>query len=410
MEFRYKGIDATGHQVKGVLEAPDRDRAVEILHGRSVTPLEIQEPPEPGTRTDNLSPEPFGVPEKAVLFFTRQLAALLGSGIPMMEALTALRENTTSRGLRSALTAIMADTQRGEDLPESFARHPRIFSEFYLTMLAVGEKTGTLPLTMARLADYQDQQAAMRRKVRGALAYPLFILVFSLVLVYAMVVYLLPGFTPIFQASGLDLHRYPITMALMDFSALFGNRWFLLVGVPVLVGLGWLLARSGRNPRARRVMDRILWRTPGLRGFVQMRVMARVASSFATLMRTGIPMMESIDLVARSSGNAVVEEAIHRVGHRIETGEDLAVCFQEAGVFPSLLLSMISIGQRSGELAAMFERIAEYYESELDEALSTLSSLLEPVMMVGVGGVVFLFVLGIMLPIIGIVQAVQGQG
>lgn len=410
MEFRYQGIDGGGHQVKGILEAPDRERAVEILHQRSITPLDLQEAATTAAAGQGFSPEPFGVPEKAVLFFTRQLSALLQSGIPMMEALTALRENSTSRGLRDALTTIMQDTQQGGDLPESFAKHPRIFSDFYVTMMAVGEKTGTLPMTITRLADYQDKQAGMRRKVRGALAYPLFILAFSIVLVYAMVVYLLPGFTPIFNASGLDLHKYPITMALMDFSAVFGNRYFLIVAIPVLVGLAFLLSRAGHNPRSRRFVDRVLFRMPLVKNFVQMRVMARVASSFATLMRTGIPMMESIELVARSSGNVVVEEAIFRVGHRIETGEELAACFQEAGVFPKLLLSMISIGQRSGELAAMFERIAEYYESELDEALSTLSSLLEPVMMVGVGGVVFLFVLGIMLPIIGIVQAVQGQG
>lgn len=410
--FEYQVITDGGKVVKGASSGANEQAVVDALRAEGYAILEVRQQDEQPIAPPTAPPrsfEPFGVPERALVYFTRGFATTLVAGLPLLRALATLRQQTASAGLRRVLADVTARIQQGESLAMAVAHHRRTFSDLFVSMVRVGESTGSLDATVGRLADMMERDYNLRRKVGSALAYPTFVLFFSLVLVYAMMAFLMPGFAPFFEASGIDLRAsYPLTYYLMQASAWAGNPlavgWALVLCLGAGGGVFWAL----RTERGRLLVDTLKLRTPGVRGMFHTAILVRFCRTFGTLTSSGVPLLESLKLVASASGNTLVARSIGRVSRDVQGGEKISRTLGRVPFFPPLLVQMATVGEETGTLDTLFDRIADYYERDLEAAITTVMSLIEPAMMLFVGGVVCAFVMAVLLPILGMSSAFQG--
>ena len=412
MEFEYKAIDSSGKMTTGTADAASRVELTKTLKDKGLTPIEINSSDEIELKKKPVGKIKFsfefGIPEKRLLFFTRQFATLLKAGIPMIRCLDMLKDQTPNSKLHKILKDVTASIMQGESLSNAISNHDPPFGEMYVSMVKVGEKTGDMADIMGKLADTIENQYELKNKIKSAMTYPGFILVFSFVMVYLMVTKLLPTFTSIFRDSGLNIKRdYPITQFLINLSDLASQSWFLVSAIAVIVGLFLLYKFLLKIPRGKLFIDEAKFYFPFLQGFIQMQFFAQTADALATLTASGITILESLKLTANSSNNEVVKQALNKTATLIEKGESFSDAATKAGVFPQIMLQMISVGEETGELSDMLARVSSYYKRELEGALSSITSLIEPAMMICVGIMVFFFVVGVLLPVEGISQAYQ---
>jgi type IV pilus assembly protein PilC len=412
MEFEYKAVDNLGKVISGKSEADNRIEVITSLQNQGLTLLDLADSRENNHEkltmgNINISFEG-GISEKTLIFFTRQFASTLKAGIPILRCLNLLESQSTSLKMKKVLEDVSADLQRGKSLHEAMASHNPPFNNLYLSMVKVGETTGDLARVMENLAGTLEVQYGIKRKIKSALSYPIFILVFSLVMVYLMMTHLMPGFMPIFKDSGLDIrHQYPITQLMLDASAELSTKWFFPVFIIVIILVYLIMKLIRSNEKGRFITDKAWFNFPILRGFVQMQYFSRMANSMGSLLSSGIQIQESLGLTADSADNLLVKQALHNTLDNLEQGNSLSSSLASVEIFPPMVIQMVSIGEESGNLDDMFFRLSEYYKQELEGALASLTSLIEPVMMVGVGVVVLVFVLGIFMPIMGISQSYQ---
>ena len=409
MNINYKAIDNKGQLVNASAEAKDRYELINQLKAQGLTVIEMTETESPTNENKSWGGlEFFGVSQVTVSFFTRQLAELIDAGIPLVECLNSLRRFSPSGPFVRILDQVIADIQRGSTLHEALARHPQAFDSLYVNLVQVGEASGNIPEMFNRLADYQEQQMEIRGKIRAALTYPCFILAFSFVLVYGLVAYLLPSFEPMWKNAGLDLHRYPVTMMLMSLSSLT-TSWLDEIFAVFFVGSIWFGFRAlTRTPEGGRAWDRFTMKLPLLGNFSTLASMARVASTLSTMLNSGLPLLQALEMSGKVAGNRAVSESLADITREVATGKRISAAFDKhSDVFPPLMVQMISIGDVSGQIDKMLPRVARYYQSQLDAALKAFAALIEPITMVLVGGVVFTFVIGVFMPIMGVVGALQ---
>lgn len=416
MKFTYKGVSADGKMVSGSVEAHNQYEALEQLRANGVTCLDMTGETEPGSgpaggegELKTARFEFFGVSQTTVAFFTRQLFELTDAGIPILQSLESLQRLSPSGKFKDVLAQVSRDVRGGEGFSDALARHPDVFDTIYMSMIQAGEASGNLPMMVGKLADLMEADLEVRGKIKSALTYPVFILIFSLVVVWAMVAFLLPGFEPIWNQSGLDLHQYPLTELLMSISHMTHNVFDEILVALIVGGLLYGMRVLIRTPEGSLATDKLFWRMPLFGGFVQMSVMSRIANTLGTLVESGIPLVRSMELAGATGGNRLVQDALAEAARKLQAGSDLETVFTQARVFPPLMLQMITIGEQSGNLGHMLPRVGTYYRRQLDTAIKGFSSLVEPLMMILVGGVVFVLVLGVFMPIMGIVGALQKQ-
>jgi len=411
--FRYRTVDQDGKPHSGEGTGASSAAIADELRGRGVTIVEITEIAE----KKELAPAAarkvvfeFGLSRKDLSLFTRQLATTLGAGVPLLRIFSVLRKRNSNGTLRNILEQLASDLQKGARFSEALAKHPRTFDETYLNMTRVGEASGNLPATMSRLASMLDKEVAVKRKIRGATAYPMFVLAFTGVLSYALLAFLMPLFMPILTGSGLDIkHQYPLTQWLMDMSRFVSSPTNVtLCAVAAIVSFAVFRA-VGKTPRGHYIFDLIKFNFPFLRVLQQQAATARFARSFALLLQSGVPLLQALNLIGGAAGNAVVTEALKVVAKQVSEGGRLSEMLDKSRVFPDLMIQMAAIGEEAGSLPEMFEHVADYYEAEIDSTITSLTAVLEPGMMVIVGAIVCLFIMGVLLPILGISSAVQKQ-
>ncbi|MEW6282658.1 MAG: type II secretion system F family protein [Candidatus Eremiobacterota bacterium] len=411
--FKYRAVDAEGKAHTGEASARDNQSLVNELRAKGLTALEIH---EADTDTRKIEKEAsrlefdFGVSRQILTLFTRQLATTLQAGLSLLRIIHVLRRRNSSPSMRKVLEQVGQDLQKGARFSEALARHPRVFDEMYLNMIRVGEAGGSLPETVARLALMMEKEAAVRRKIASAMAYPTFILVFTSLLSYALVAFLMPLFAPMFEDSKLDIQGdYPLTYWLLKASEFFssGSNMMLLVLGAILLIVGFRL--SQRTTVGRYTIDYLKFYVPFFHALVQQGAAARFARCFSQLLQAGVPLLQSLSLVAGSAGNLVVARSLGKVARNIQEGDKISDTLESVKIFPDLMIQMAAIGEEAGSLPDMFERVADYYESEIDATIAAMTAVLEPAMMVLVGGVVGMFVMGVLLPILGISTGYQQQ-
>lgn len=413
--FRYQAVGSDGKPQTGTLRAKDREQLVEILKEKGLTPVNIEQLTEGGGIAGKEPPKSSvgfatTVTKKELTVFTRQLATTLNAGLPLIRIVHVIHRETKNRRLAVMLEGVGQALQKGQSFSQALEQYPRYFDMMYINMVKVGERSGSLPECVTRLAELMEREMTLRRKVKSAMTYPIFVLIFTCLVTYAMMAFLMPKLTPTFESSGLNIPRdYPLTQWLMDGSK-FATDWqkmgFVVVG---LVLLFTAFKFAIRNPRGRLAFDYLKLNAPFVQGFIRNIVAARFARSFSLLLQSGIPLIDALGLVAKASGNEEVSRKLTRSAKEIGEGQGITATLRTSEVFPDMLIQMSAMGEEAGSLPDMMQRVADYYDEEVDSSTAAMTSLLEPCMMVLIGAIVMMFIMGVLPPILGISAGVQEQ-
>ena len=411
--FRYRTRDSVGKQGTGEANAKTSDSIVKELQGRGFTVLEIAEVEEkttaPLVSLGNKVRLTLGMSNKDLMVFTRQLATTLNAGVPLLRILAVMRRRSRSKTLVALLEALSSDLQKGLRFSDALAQHKSIFNDTYVNMARVGEASGNLPEVMTRLALMIEKDVAIQRKVKSAAAYPVFVTIFTMILTYALLVFLMPMFTPIFQGVNLDIPKdFPLT----DFLIKCSNAAKDPTSMAILAGVGFFLYLVSKailkTEAGAYTRDLFFFHAPMFSKLVQESAAARFARTFGLLLQSGVPLLQALHLVGNAAGNRVITRCIERVAREVSEGGKLSERLEQTQVFPDLMIQMASIGEEAGSLPDMFDHVAAYYEEEVSATVSAITAVLEPAMMVLVGGLVCTFVLGLLLPILSLSTRVGG--
>ena len=408
-EFKYVARTPDGQQTTGVVNAGSQNDVVQELRRRNLTILNIQQArggigrrvmrPGPHPRRPGRPPKP-RLRKDDLVVFTRQLATMITSGIPLLECLEISEEQSADKGFKYLLANVVELVRGGNDLSESLARHPRVFSKIFVNMVRAGEASGQLDIILTRLAEYLESTAALKREIRAAMTYPcISMALISLISVFLMV-YIVPQFKQIFDSLGTPDNpiELPFLTNILLETSLFmrDNFLFLLVGaVGAVVGvILWRGSKSGR-----RQLDWIILKMPIFGPLFRKVAISRFSKTFATLIKSGVPILGSLEIVAATSGNTLIEEAVLRARDNVRQGETLATPLAASGVFPTMVTKMIAIGEKSGALESLLEKIAEFYDQQVSATVKGLTSMIEPVLIGVMGVMVGGIVLAIFMPI-----------
>ncbi len=406
--FAYKGRSLQGELVEGRLDADNADQIAARLFGSGITPIEIGLASDNETTLHQLWRRLGGGKPRTtdLMMFSRQMYTIAKAGVPLLRGLKGLQSSTHNEVLRDTLADILASLESGRDLGASFARHPAVFSVMYVNMVRVGEATGTLDTAFLRLCEYLSTEQDVHDKVQGALRYPLMVLGAVVIAVGIISVKVIPAFAPVFKVLG-DHIPWP-TRVIMGASSVTQHYWWLIL---MLGGAGYFGLRSyTRTPRGRYQWHSAQLRLPLVGELIHEAVLARVTRSLAICLAAGIPALQALATIARTTGNDHISEAILRLRDTVERGDSISRAAAAAGLFPPLVIQMIAIGEETGQLAELLGEVADHYRRDVDFRLANLSALIEPVLIVLVGGIVLLLALGVFLPMWDMFAKVGGGG
>jgi general secretion pathway protein F len=403
--YEYRGLTSSGRNVRGVREADGLEGLRAALRHEGITPTELKEArtadgaaPRTGMAGREIKLTSFRDRAKPadISLATRQLATLIRAGIPLVESLTAIVEQTQKAQLKRALATVRDQVNEGTALADCLRAHPKLFADYYVNMVHAGEQSGTLEAVLDRLADFTEAQGRMRSKVIAALAYPMIMAVLGMIIVGILMVVVVPQVTTIFRDFGKDLPWY--TELLVSVSHFVGRWWWATIAG--IAGVVLLFRKWKRSPGGRKVWDRFVLRLP-IAGDIAMKVaIARFARTLSTLLHSGVPILRAMEITRNVMGNAELEGIVESARLSVQEGESIAVPLKRSGRFDPIVTHMIAVGERSGQLEQMLLSVAGSYELQVETRLSTLTSLLEPIMIVVMGGAAAGIAASIMLPLL----------
>jgi MSHA biogenesis protein MshG len=406
--FRYRGRTGRGDLITGRLEAETTDAVASRLLNLGITPLQIDAESERSTSVEELFRRLGAGRPSAVdlVLFSRQMYAITKSGLPLLRGLRGLAESTHNVVMRDALHDVLQSLESGRDLASSLARHPAIFSSLFLSMVRVGESTGTLDNAFLRLCDYLGQDQDVQDRVKAALRYPIIVVIMIALAVGVITVFVIPNFAPLFKILGNDI-PWP-TRVIMGASDLVVHHGVAMLVVALLAVTG--INRYLATPAGRYSWDRYKLKIPVIGDLIRQSILSRVTRSLAISLEAGLPMIQALTLLSRSAGNEFLAERLLRLRDAVERGDSLSRAATTSAIFPSLVLQMMMVGEESGELTRLLDEIAGFYQREVDYRLKNLTALIEPILIVGVGGMVLILALGVFLPMWNMIAKVGHTG
>jgi type IV pilus assembly protein PilC len=402
MTFSYQARDAGGRIVSGIQEALNEDNAVTSLMSRGLMVLSLQRK----ATASHSRRKSTKVKETDLVLFTRQLSTMVEAGISLVQALTALYEQADPKrqtALRAVISDITARVQGGETFHESLAKHPRVFNRLFVSMVKAGEHGGLLAEILDRLAGFLEASARLRKKVKSAMTYPVIVVCIAFAITTFLIVRVVPIFGEIFADFGAKLPAP--TQFLIDVSNFVRGEWYFLIAI--IAGTIFGVRAFLRSTRGKQLWDRWKLKLPVFGPLVHKICMSRFARTFAQLIRSGVPILEVLDIVGGSSGNHVVETAIKEVGADVEKGDNLSVSLSRKSIFPPMLLRMVAAGEATGKIDTMLEKMADFWDEEIEAMLDALTSLIEPMLIVFLGVIVGGIVIAMFLPIFKLNEVVS---
>jgi type IV pilus assembly protein PilC len=400
--FAYKARNLSGKLLTGKIEAESRDAAIAQLRNRNYYVVQINPAMDFKLDLDKLLNLKIKVKDLAV--FCRQAATMIEAGIPLLQCLNILTQQTESKKLREILKAVIMDIENGKSLSEAFRIHQRYLPGIFIDMLTAGEVSGTLDQAMDRLANQFEKDHELKEKIKSAMTYPLVIGAFAFLAMVILLVVVVPIFVEIFEQVGAEL---PLpTRIMLGVSKACTNFWYLILPAPLLLYFG--LKSFAATDRGKVITDRLLLKLPVYGKLTQKTITARFARTLATLLKSGVPLMQSLETVENVVGNTQVTKIIKAARENIKEGENMSPILLNASFFPPMAVNMIAIGEESGALDALLEKVAIYYEQEVETLVAKLSSIIEPLMIAGVGIMVGFIAVSIYLPLFGLSGAMQG--
>ncbi|MDW7728814.1 MAG: type II secretion system F family protein [Bacillota bacterium] len=397
--FQYEAIYKTGEVTKGRIEADGQSNVAERLRGMGLMAMEIKEVKQ----SSIFGKIGFGSKVKLgeLSLFSRQLAAMLNAGIPLTRAVFTLSRQVNNKTMSTALTEIGRNVEGGVSFSESLKAYPNIFSELYVNMVSAGESGGNLEITLGRLSVQLHKDKKLKDDIKSASFYPLAVLGFAFVLLFAMMFFLVPIFAGLFPP---DVELPAATQVIMNLSDLLRNYWYIFF--PLLFLLIFLIRTYLKSDAGKRKFDKIKFRLPIVGTLIQKTVIASFARTFATMMSTGIPVVQALDASGKATGNTLVMDATKTAGEKIQEGSSVSAPLEESGIFPPMVTHMISVGEETGDIPDMMEKVAQFFEEEVETMTKGLTSLLEPLMLVVIGVVVGGMLIALYLPIFTVITQI----
>jgi type IV pilus assembly protein PilC len=402
-KFEYRARDKTGKVMEGEIEGSSREAVVKALRERGAVPLAVDEVKGGGLKTEiNIPGLSDRIKSKDVAVFSRQFATMINAGLSLLRSLSVLEEQTQSKALAKVIGEVRRDVERGVGLSAALEKHPKAFSTLYTSMVRAGEAGGVLDDTLVRLANALENQVALRGKIKSAMAYPVVVLSMVALVVLAMLVFVVPIFQDLYAGAGGEL---PVpTKILIAGSDTLKNFWFIVF--PLLGAAVWAFRRWINTPAGRRVWDSFKLKMPVFGGVVHKTAISRFSSTLGVLLRTGVPILQAMQIVEDVAGNAIVGEAVADVAKSVKDGDSLAVPLASHKVFPSMVVQMIAVGEETGAVDAMLEKVSEFYDQEVNDTVDALTSLLEPLLIAFMGMTVGGILVALYLPMFNLVNVV----
>lgn len=399
--FGYTAINATGVELSGEINAPDLSAAREALRVRGLLAVELSqreaEGASPALAVKKIKP-------KSLQIFSRQFATMIEAGLNVVTALVILEDQTEDKKLAMVIGDLRSDVEGGLLLSEAMARHPRVFSRLFISMVEAGEAAGILDVVLDRVAYQIEKETKIKRRVKGAMMYPLMVMSFATLVLIGMLLFLVPVFVGIFAQLGGDLPM--LTQIVVTVSDFLRARFYIVF--PVAGLLIWGLLRAKKTEKGRRIWDKMRIRAPAGIGKVIIKIgMARFSRTLSTLVAAGVDIIRSLEITGSTAGNSLIEDATNLVKERVTQGVPIAVPLAEAEIFPPMVAHMVRVGEETGELEKMLSKIADFYEDEVDAAIASLTSIIEPLMMIAVGIVVGIIIISMYLPMFKLLTLIQ---
>jgi type IV pilus assembly protein PilC len=400
--FKFKAMDMAGVPAAGEVEAFSKQDVAEQLKSRGLVVVDITNK----YRSAELNVELFArVKADDLALATRQLSTMVSSGMSILRALYVLEAQTKSKLLREAFVAVRNDVEAGLLLSDALARHPKVFSPLYVNMVRAGEAGGLLEETLLRTADQLEKDASLRRQVRAAMLYPSLIIGFAIAVLLALVAFLIPVFENVFKQFPAG-HLPGLSQFMVNFSHLLTKRWYVLIVVVVALVVGFLYFK--RSTWGRPYWDAFRLRVPLKIGEVVQKVaIARWSRTLSSLTAAGVPILQALEVTGKTAGNHVIEQAMGSVIDSVKAGGTIAEPLRRAPVFPPMVAQMVGVGEETGALDAMLSKIADFYDDQVEAAVKALTSILEPALIITVGGIVGVIVISMYLPLFSVYNAIQ---
>jgi type IV pilus assembly protein PilC len=399
-EWVWEAKGRNGETRKGIMEAENADLVQSRLRAQQLNPVKVKKKPK---EINIVIGSP--VSEKELVIFTRQFATMIDAGLPLVQCLEILAGQGDNKLFNKILKEIKAYVEQGGTFSEALRKHPKVFDDLYVNLVAAGEMGGILDTILNRLAVYIEKRVKLKRQVKSALVYPTAILFVAILVIIVMLTWVIPAFRGMFAEFGGEDQLPGITKFVISVSEGFLDNiiWIILVIGAISTGIGY----SYRQPKGKKFWHKLLLTMPILGPVMRKIAVARFTRTLGTLLSSGVPILDAMNIVARAAGNVIVEEAIKNTADRIREGRTMAEPLMETKVFPSMVVQMIGVGEQTGALDTMLNKIADFYEDEVDVAVASLTSLLEPLMMVFIGGIVGVILIAMYMPIFEIAGKVQ---
>ena len=399
--YAYTAINASGLELDGQVNAPDMGAAREALRQRGLVALTLT---EQAAASSGVAMAVKKVKPKSLQVFSRQFATMIEAGLNVVTALVILEEQTEDKKLAKVVSELRADVEGGLLLSEAMARHPRIFSRLFISMVEAGEAAGILDVVLDRVAFQIEKETRIKRRVKGAMMYPLMVMSFAFLVLIGMLMFLVPIFVDIFAQLGGDLPT--LTKIVVKMSNILRNYFYIVFPVLGLMVFGFF--RLKKTEKGRRVWDAFRMRIPFGIGAIVVKVgMARFSRTLSTLVAAGVDIIRSLEITGSTAGNSLIEDATAVVRERVHQGVPIAIPLEEQTVFPPMVAQMVKVGEETGELEKMLGKIADFYEDEVDSSIATLTSIIEPLMMIGVGMVVGVIIISMYMPMFKLLTLIQ---
>jgi len=397
--FVYEARDATGQLRKDTIEAQNVRMATQRLQEQKMTVIHIKEKSSNVAQTDLLGwyQKMRKVNEQALTVFSRQFATMINAGLAMVRCLDILSEQTEDKKLQQVLVQVRRDVEGGSTLSNALAKHPAVFSTLYISMVKAGEMGGVLDEVLERLAGFMEKDFSLKKKVKSALTYPVVILVMAMGIVFFLVTYILPTFVTLFEGMSLKL-PLPTQILITVTKGARNPAVVIPCGILVVVG-GFFLNRYIQTPVGKKQYDLLKLNIPVF-GLLNKKVaISRFCRTLGTLLSSGVPIMQALEIVGKASGNEIIAMTVTKIRESIREGESIASPLGASGMFPPMVTQMVAVGEETGNLDAMLSKISDFYDTEVEYLLASLTSMLEPIMIVGMGGIVGFIVISVFLPL-----------
>jgi type IV pilus assembly protein PilC len=409
--FKFEAVDSKGLLVKDRIEAVSTEEAIDKIHGNGFYPTRVKQLKErhkPATgdqkkRKSSLTSITIGkVNAKQINIFTRQLSTLQDAGIPIVQSLTILESQMKKGIFKKILDNMITNIQGGDSLSVAMSKNPKAFDRLYVNVVNAGEIGGALDIVLRRLAAYREKMQKLKRKIISALTYPVVVIIIACAILTGIMMFIIPKFATMFEEMDVSLPM--ITLGLITVSNFMATYWYIIIGIPFALFVLYKLI--GKIKRCRLIIDRLKFKIPIFGNIINKSVISKFARTLATLISSGVPILEALNNVKGVTGNLAMTRAIENIHDNIREGETIAKPLRESKICEPMVVNMIEIGEQSGELEKMLSKVADNYDEEIDTAVEAMVSLIEPIMIVFLGGSVGAIVIALFMPLVKLMQSI----